>query len=200
MCSVFEILNNNAAIPDQLAERGVRFCGAVMEKRMVRRTDLATVVTADFAVEEMRWGFQRSGLGVVNNSRDDKLNSPMWRESFSTSRCLIPMSGFYEWSGAAGRKQAHRFSHPGKVCLWAAGIWEESKKHGRCFSMLTTSANVLMSTIHERMPAILSVDTLVPYLAGEVKRFAVAEELLVERESASPLAKKKVDEAQGELF
>jgi len=200
MCSVFELLKQDAAIPDQLAAMGVKFSGAVLEKRLVRRTDLAPVVMADFAVTEMRWGFQRSGLGVVNNSRDDKLDSPMWRESFSSRRCLIPMSGFYEWSGSAGRKQAHWFSHLENKCLWAAGIWERSVEHGCCFSMLTTSANALMSPIHDRMPALLSDDALVPYLAGDVRGFTVAEELLVVSECPSPLAKRKRDDGQGELF
>ncbi len=33
----------------------------------------------------------------------------MFRSAFAASRCIIPASGFYEWTGAKGAKTPHYF-------------------------------------------------------------------------------------------
>lgn len=58
----------------------------------------------------MRWGFHRPFNKSINNTRSDKLDGSMWRTAFSERRCLIPVSGFYEWSGAKGHKRTHLFT------------------------------------------------------------------------------------------
>lgn len=148
----------------------------------------------------MRWGFERPGLGVVNNSRSDKLSGPMWRDAYQNRRCLIPAAAFYEWSGPKGRKRTHRFDAPDEGWLWIAGLWEECPRLGACFSMITTDANSLMAPIHDRMPAVLAPAELMPYLQGLVARFAPPSEALRVMDAPNPLVKHKPESVQGELF
>jgi putative SOS response-associated peptidase YedK len=87
------------------------------EDRLVRRTDRAPVYVGASDLVTMRWGFERPGLGTVNNSREDKLDGPMWRTAFRERRCLVPATRYYEFSGPKGERAAA--SKP--VCLRKEG-------------------------------------------------------------------------------
>jgi putative SOS response-associated peptidase YedK len=153
----------------------------------------------DLVAEIMRWGFHRPFANAVNNTRSDKLESPMWREAFAERRCVIPISAWYEYSGPQGRKQAHQFTSASGGLLWAAGIWEENATLGRCYSMIMTDANAFVSKIHNRMPALLGEEELEAYLSGLIVRPAPAELALAVCDAANPL-KKKPTAIQQELF
>lgn len=193
MCNAFQIGHKKVKL-----NVGIEF--EATETRLIRRTDAAPVVTAALDLVTMRWGFEREGLGTINNSREDKLTGPIWGKAFRERRCIIPASAFYEWSGPQGRKQTHRFTRTDQQLFWIAGIWEESQKHGACFSMITTTANLVMAPIHERMPAYLEEDQIPAYFAGEMAIFKPLPESLQVEESANPLLKPKDPPAQMELF
>ncbi|MEM9481228.1 MAG: SOS response-associated peptidase family protein [Verrucomicrobiota bacterium] len=105
----------------------------------------------------MRWGFSRPWSDCINNARDDKLDGRMWTDPFAHRRCVLPMRGFFEWSGPKGSKTKHRIVAEEEYWTWVAGIWEEAPgdETGFAYSMLTTGANAQMTEIHDRMPVIL---------------------------------------------
>lgn len=133
----------------------------------VRKTDPGLVLIAGDEgplARTMRWGFHRPFNPAINNARSEKLDGP-WSESWEErQRCLIPMSAFYEWQGAAGAKQTFAFvpAGEGREILWAAGIWEPSppslgeKSPRECYSMLTTRAEGEVAGIHDRQPVLLA--------------------------------------------
>jgi putative SOS response-associated peptidase YedK len=135
------------------------------------------------------------------NSREDKLGGGTWGKAFLERRCLIPASAFFEWvTGPDCRALPLRFTRPGSRGILIAGIWEEDKERGECFSMITTEPSDAIRLVHDRMPAVLANEQLRPYLEGTLKEFgpssvplewAVAENFL--RKAADP-------PAQGELF
>ena len=77
------------------------------------------------------------------------------------SRCLIPADGFYAWK-KVGRKTTipYRFVLTDSDLFSFAGIWEEFEDEDgnelHTFSIITTLANELVSSVQERMPAILT--------------------------------------------
>jgi len=166
--------------------------------KLIRPTMPGPVMRAE-AGEIMRWGFHRPFANAVNNTRSDKLDSPMWRAAFAERRCVIPVSGWYEYSGPQGKKRAHEFTARDCGLLWAAGIWEENATLGRCYSMIMTDANGLVSKVHDRMPALLHEEDLDRYLADGIRRFEPTTVELVVRDVANPL-KRKPEGIQGELF
>lgn len=168
--------------------------------RLIRRTDPAPVVLPGGEIVSMRWGFQRKGLGVVNNTRCDKLESPMWKEAFQKRPCLVPIESYYEWSGPKGKKRTHRFRGRAEAWLFAAGIWEDSREWGRCFSMLTTEANSLVAPIHHRMPALLEQTEQERYLKRDLDDFSPGADLLIVEDSINPLIKNPPTHIQDELF
>jgi putative SOS response-associated peptidase YedK len=103
MCNAFNTARNPENIREAIFEA---------ESKLVRRTDQAHVKISTGELVPMKWGFQRSGLGVVNNTRSDNLNSPMWKKAIENRRCLIPVLSYYEWSGPKGNKQTHLFQSP----------------------------------------------------------------------------------------
>jgi putative SOS response-associated peptidase YedK len=120
----------------------------------------------------VRWGFPRwDGKGVTFNARAESARQkPMFREPMRKKRCVIPSTGFYEWSHANGKQQKDKYllTEPGKDMLYMAGIVDTFKgkngKHEDAFTILTTSANSSVSPLHDRMPVILHSDELEAWL------------------------------------
>ena len=191
MCNAFNTARNPENIREAIFE---------VESKLVRRTDQAHVKIPTGELVPMKWGFQRSGLGVVNNTRSDNLNSPMWKKAIEKRRCLIPVLSYYEWSGPKGDKQTYLFQSPNYDYLWIAGLWEESLELGPCFSMLTTEANPLVSPIHHRMPAIVTENDHKKFLLEGLEFFKPGPELLTTEKVVNPLLKIKPSHIQEELF
>lgn len=171
--------------------------------RLIRPTVQAPVVLAGGEARLMRWGFDRPWGKSINNARSDKLASPMWKESFETRRCLIPMEGFFEYTGPAGHKLAHWFHSPSGGWLWGAGIWEPNQDHGPCYSMIMTEATGIVIPIHDRMPVLIAGVNADQYLAGGSKELSFGPVDLAVEDAENPL--KRVKKAppipeQGDLF
>jgi putative SOS response-associated peptidase YedK len=77
----------------------------------------------------------------------------------------VPIDNFYEWKAAKGAKvkQPYAIAMKSGEPFALAGIWENWQPPGsdewlRTFAIITTSANELVSAIHNRMPVILPTD------------------------------------------
>jgi putative SOS response-associated peptidase YedK len=100
---------------------------------------------------------------TLNAKSETAAEKPSFRESWQHHRCIIPVSGFYEWHQFAGQKypiyvklkETEIFSLAGLISEWKNPLTESSILS--C-SILTSSANEVMSIIHnskKRMPLIL---------------------------------------------
>ncbi len=66
----------------------------------------------------MRWGLipgswrkPLADLPSTFNARAETVaEKPMFRSAFKTRRCIVPASGFFEWTGPPGAKTPHHFS------------------------------------------------------------------------------------------
>ena len=164
MCNAYRISPKKCS--SDFARR-VNEAAAGLPSPLVRKSDPCVAMLEDAKVEVMRWGFIRPFNRAINNARSDHLESAMWGDAFGARRCVIPVSLFYEWGpGAAGQKQAYQIDGGGDDFLWIAGLWEPSDE-GHCATMITTGAGPAMAAIHERMPAILSVDAIERWLDVE---------------------------------
>lgn len=118
------------------------------------------------------WGFVllRDGYAPkrVTNTRDDKVQTKFWKDSFEKRRCVVPVTAFAEpdegkparWHFFAlkGDEPRPLFAFPGIYRQWKGPI----KKAGpnvdiEVFSFMTTLPNALTTTInHERSPVLLT--------------------------------------------
>ncbi|HTN60943.1 MAG TPA: SOS response-associated peptidase family protein [Devosia sp.] len=123
------------------------------------------LVIAESEVRQMNWGFplqqvsRKTGKPIkpktVTNTRDDKLHSPFWRDSFTQRRCLIPLTAFAEAEGEYGSMTRTWLSVPDEETFAIAGIWRNSQEWGPVYSMVTSNPNTQTAAIHDRMPVVL---------------------------------------------
>ncbi len=144
-------------------------------------TDMIEVIRAAPAGLEMtpmRWGLVPSWwkkpleeLPSTFNARAETLGEkPMFRAAFKSRRCIVPASGFYEWTGEKGRKIPHYFSSGDGLPLALAGLWEQwrdpSGQELLSATIVVGAANGWMSRFHDRMPIFLSWSDAKKWIAG----------------------------------
>jgi putative SOS response-associated peptidase YedK len=111
------------------------------------------------------------GNRLINARADGIASKPAFRSAFKRHRCVVPVSGFYEWQPIAGSKTKcpwYLTRADGAVTLFA-GLWErwtkdEQKGPLETFTIITTDANEMMKPIHNRMPVILERDQVDQWL------------------------------------
>ena len=117
----------------------------------------------------MRWGFEEpwAKSSIINATAEKVATSRVFKKSFDERRCLVPADGFYEWKkGEDGKRQPFRICMADESPFAFAGIWRiwTADKDGRdhaagdnveTFTIITTTANDLTKSIHNRMPVIL---------------------------------------------
>lgn len=114
----------------------------------------------------LKWGLipawakdPKIGFKMINARAETAHEKPSFREAFKKRRCLIVADSFYEWKREEGRKIPMRIKMKNDQLFAMAGLWEswkdENGKLVHTCTILTTEANGLMSSIHERMPVIL---------------------------------------------
>jgi putative SOS response-associated peptidase YedK len=120
------------------------------------------------------------GRKLVNARLDGIAAKPAFREAWTRRRCLIPASGFYEWSAPVGGRKRPHFIRPGDEPLLAlAGLWERwrtpsGEKLETCV-IVTTDANAQLAPIHDRMPLLIPRDAHALWLDRESSVAEVAE-------------------------
>jgi putative SOS response-associated peptidase YedK len=112
-----------------------------------------------------RWGLVPSwanDLAIGNrmiNARGETLDEkPSFRKAFAARRCLIVADGFYEWQKQGKSKQPYHITLSDGRPFAMAGLWEHNQRCGEPFescTIVTTSANALLESLHDRMPVII---------------------------------------------
>lgn len=135
-------------------------------------TNPVAVVTSDAGTRRlraMRWGFLphwyksvTDGPLIINARSDTVATKPAFREAIRQRRCLIPASGFYEWSeGEGGARLPWYITRSDGAPMAFAGLWQRWDGEGGpldACAMVTTEAGPEMARIHHRQPVILGPD------------------------------------------
>lgn len=97
---------------------------------------------------------------TINARAEGIENKPTFRKPFRFQRCLVPASGFYEWTKT---KPAipYYFQLKDESLFAFAGlydVWKDPKDGQEIYSytIITTEPNDVVRPIHHRMPVILS--------------------------------------------
>lgn len=148
----------------------------------------------------MRWGLiphwtrelDRRARPMFNARGETVDVKPMFRVPFAHRRCLIPASGFYEWtSDGSGKRVPMWIRHlDASIPIAFAGIWNRWQSQEQAVescSIITTAPNSLISPIHDRMPVILEPDEFGPWLDPDSDA-SLLKQMLVTREWDSMVA------------
>jgi putative SOS response-associated peptidase YedK len=128
------------------------------------------VVTSDGdarRLRPMRWGFvphwyeKPNGGPLLINARAETIaEKSAFRAACRARRCLIPVTGFYEWTRDGKTTPLPWFvQRCDNAPLVMAGIWQDWERGDEALTtcaIVTTSANKAMARIHHRIPVILS--------------------------------------------
>lgn len=121
----------------------------------IRINDMAPVMRAagnSVELVSMNFSFPPSGPkgGPVFNFRSEG------RSFANSNRCLIPASGFFEFTGTKYPKTKHRFTLNGAPFMAIAGIWREGQgNYPSAFTMLTTEPGPDIAPFHNRQVVVL---------------------------------------------
>jgi putative SOS response-associated peptidase YedK len=102
----------------------------------------------------------------LNAKSETLFEKPSFAESIEKKRCLVPITGFFEWREVNKIKYPYYIRMKENEIFCLAGIYDAwiNKTSGEVlntFSIVTTEANALMAKIHNiklRMPVILPQD------------------------------------------
>jgi putative SOS response-associated peptidase YedK len=127
-------------------------------------TDSVGVVTADQGrrYRAMRWGFvptwyKTPGDGpLIINARSDTIAiKPAFRVAVRERRCIVPVSGFYEWSAGPGKTRLPwYFTRVDGLPMALAGVWQRWGE-ADTVAVVSTDAGPGMQGVHDREPVIL---------------------------------------------
>ena len=100
----------------------------------------------------MKFGFPppRPKAGPIFNFKSDN------RHFDQSKRCLILLSGFFEFTGTKYPKAKHRFSLRDSPIMAIAGLWSEADDGALSFTMLTTTPGPDIAPYHDRQVCVLA--------------------------------------------
>jgi len=143
------------------------------------------VVTGDRRrLVSMRWGFiphwyktPTDGPLLINARSESIAEKPAFRAAARERRCLIPASGFYEWTkDAADKRLPWYFRRSDGAPLAFAGVWQDwergDERHSTC-AIVTTEAEGSLTEIHHRVPVIVRPEDWALWLGEEGKGAAL---------------------------
>src|SRR4051794_27725012 len=148
----------------------------------------------------LRWGLiphwakdKKIAWRLINARCESVAKTPAFKDAYRQRRCLIPVDGFYEWKKIGNVKQPFLIAMKSGDPFTLAGLWENWKEPStgewvRTFTIITTDANELVATLHDRMPVIIAApdrqrwmqpdeapeDLLRPYPADEMTMWPVS--------------------------
>ena len=110
-------------------------------------------------------------FSTFNARSEEAHDKPFYRDAMKSQHCLIPVQGYYEWTGKKGDKTPYYISvntNAPAFCL--AGLYSEIKLpdfEGYTYSVLTESSREPIKDLHHRMPILLDESSYSTWLSAD---------------------------------
>jgi putative SOS response-associated peptidase YedK len=120
---------------------------------------------------------------TLNARSEDVFEKASFRDSIKTRRCVIPVTGFFEWKHI-GKEKIPYYIHPKEhQVFYLAGIYSHwtnpaTKDSIPSFSILTGASNELMTDIHnsaKRMPLMLDRNVINDWISPDLSPVSIKE-------------------------
>ena len=166
MCGRF----TSTATPEEL----MRLFGVSTVKNLRPRWNVApsqsvTIITRDGLQNEAvtaKWGLPPTtskASFLINARMETAAEKPTFRDAFRLSRCIVPSSGWFEWS--APKTPWHVQLRDGDV-MGFAGLTFQRSGHLH-FVIMTSAADEKLSEIHHRQPLVIVADSWNAWLGSD---------------------------------
>ena len=122
-------------------------------------------VDPQWELKECSWGFLLAGqikkrqAEFINARSETLLEKPTWKGAASDplTRCIVPISGFYEWPNGVRHKILPKDSD-GFFIAGLTSLWTVPGESLDTFTVITTEPSWEFKPFHDRMPAILTLE------------------------------------------
>lgn len=110
-----------------------------------------------------KWGFIGYDKKLIINARSETIGQKPTFRPYYNKKCVIPISGFYEWSQDT-KHNRYFFDFKDSKIHYLAGIYDNLGN----FVVITKMADNEMQGIHNRMPILLEKEEVNSYLSNQV--------------------------------
>ncbi|MED1203354.1 SOS response-associated peptidase [Heyndrickxia acidicola] len=141
----------------------------------------------------LKWGLVPSwakdskiGYNMINARAESIHEKPSFKRLIKRRRCIIAADGFYEWKKEGNQKQPYYIRMKNQRLFGFAGLWDRWEHEGKVLTtctIITTTPNKLMESIHDRMPVILTKEAQSIWLNRAVEEEATLQPLLTPYDS-----------------
>ena len=123
-------------------------------------------------VAMMEWGlvpwFSKDGKrewSTMNARSETVRTAATFKAPFLKQRCIVPATGYIEFSGPKGDKVARYFTRTDGQTIALGGLWErwsnkDKSERKETYAVVTTEPNAFAAEIHDRMPLVLEMDDI----------------------------------------
>lgn len=143
---------------------------------------IRTTIDSERELTVMRWGLiphwskEPDGYSTFNARAETMDSKPTFRSAFRHHRAIIPADGYFEWQSIGSAKKPLYFQRPDNEPLALAGLWDSwidpEGEAIESFTIVVRPARPDISTIHDRMPAILPEEYWDSWLNPETQDLA----------------------------
>ncbi len=147
----------------------------VLVRRQPNTSDAAEATSSDgtYQHRQMNWGlvppWARDGQfkrPLINARSETVREKPSFRHLIGPNRCLVPVTGFYEWHRDGNTKRPfYIYPSKGRAMLFGA-LYQEVEDDVQV-TLLTTAANDEMNKVHHRMPVIIRPDDIGDWMSDD---------------------------------
>ncbi len=119
-----------------------------------------------YKITRVNWGIKFSDESpLIFNSRIETIKEKKyWTNLIASNRCIVPMTGFYEWRIEGSKKVKYRIFLPDEDIFFVPALYYKDKQANIFASLITTAPNMFIKQIHHRMPVILNFEKAISFL------------------------------------
>ncbi len=173
MCGRFESKKIEQSLIDMFRQRGLPI---EIDTDIIKRSEedirptekiISVLLKNDiYNITKVGWGIKfAEDSPLIFNSRIETIKEKKyWTSLFTKYKCIVPMTGFYEWKTEGKKKTKYKISIPGLEIFFVPAIYTVNKEKEVTASLITTVPNKFIEKIHHRMPVIFDFDNALKFL------------------------------------
>jgi len=127
--------------------------------RPTQKVSTVTAINGQLQQLDTTWGIKPNWAKklLINAQAESVAEKPTFKRAFEEHRCVVPFSGWYEWSEKEGKgKQKYLFSFDNYEPVYMAGIWYTPVTDALPeLVTLTTTPIESCKPYHHRMPLLI---------------------------------------------
>lgn len=125
-------------------------------------------------LEMMHWGLvpgwakdTKYAAKMINARAETLTEKPSFAPLLQNNRCIIMVSGFYEWQRDGQTKTPYKVERSDHQPMLLAGLWTHNERLAiDSYAVITAAAPAAFAAIHNRAPAILERVEIDAWLEG----------------------------------